>query len=363
MSEVQSDKTGVPITFSSSASDDVWHDDKGADAFEAWHFDVLSDDGRQALIVSFYDNYPFSPRYYNREKKSNGQAEIDRHSKCPAVSLVYSVDGKMVLNAVNEFQPYEFVSKREGVNCAIGASWFKAKSADYGTGYMVDVELITARKRRIRAELEWLSIDADLFSGGQDGAATAVWNIVSPRSDVSGHINVTDHDGETINVFHIRGTGCHDHLRSQRPLDETIAGRCWGRAHFVDSTAVFQCVDLHSGGCVSTLYLVKGGMIEAREAERQAGGYVRSRFGLKVPRELTFTSGDDLSLQIKPERVIESGFCEVKVVSRMALSIGNEKPHETMGIMAILAPGRLRRRLIRRLSGLRIGVNGRPPLF
>lgn len=364
MSEFRSDKRGVPITFSSSARDDVWHDDKGPDAFEAWHFDALSDDGRQALVVSFYDNYPFSPRYYNGEPMSQASGEPVVRPKCPAVSLVYSVDGKVVLNAVNEFHPQEFNSKRGDVNCAIGRSWFKTESAEYGTGYVVDVELITARNRRLRAELEWLSIEADLLTGAETSSASAVWNIVSPRSDVSGRINVTGPDGETLHVFHIRGTGCHDHLRSQRPLDETMAGRCWGRAHFVDSTAVFQCVDINGGQCVSMLYVVKDGKIEASEAQRETGNFVRSRFGLKVPRELTFkAAANDLRLKIEPERVIESGFCEVKLVSRMGLYMGGEKVHETMGIMAILAPGRLRRKLIRRLSGLRIGVNGRPPLF
>ena len=363
MSEVQSDKRGVPIIFSSSVRDDVWHDDKGADSFESWHFDALSEDGRQALIVSFYNNYPYSPRYYNVEKRSNGQEGALGSPKCPAVSLVYSVDGKILLNAVNEFGSDEFASKSGGVNCSIGKSRFGAKSADYGTGYVLDVDLITARKRRIKAELEWLNIEADMFTDGPESAAHAVWNIVSPRSDVSGRISVTGQDGETINIFHIRGTGCHDHLRSQGRLDETIAGRCWGRAHFVDCTVIFQCVDINGGECVSMLYLVKDGVIEAREATRHAGGYVRSRFGLKVPREITFTAGNDLSLQIIPERAIESGFCEVKIASRMALSIANEKVHQTTGIIAILAPGRLKRRFIRRLSGLRIGFNGRPPLF
>src|SRR4030095_3861177 len=119
MSEFRSDTRGVPITFSSSASDDVWHDDKGPDSFEAWHFDALSDDGRQALIVSFYDNYPFSPRYYDSPSTSPGDLETNGRRKCPAVSLVYSVDGKVVLNAVNEFHPEEFSSKRGDVNCAI----------------------------------------------------------------------------------------------------------------------------------------------------------------------------------------------------------------------------------------------------
>jgi hypothetical protein len=363
MSEVQSDKREVPITFSSSAGDDGWHDDEGPDSFESWHFDVLSEDGREALIVSFYDNYPYSPRYYEATKIPDGHIKPYSGEKCPAVTLVYSVDGQMVLNAVNEFRTDEFVSKKVGVNCSIGGSWFKTESAEYGKGYIVDVDLMTARNRRIRGELEWLSIEADMLSSPADSGAPAVWNIVSPRSDVTGRINVIGPDGDTLNVFHIRGTGSHDHLRSKGALDEIVSGRCWGRAHFVDSTAFFQCVDLPGEGCASMLYLVKDGVIRSMKAEREVGGYIRSRFGLKLPKEIRFTTDGGVSLHVQPERGLESGFCEVKAVSKVSLFQREEKLHETMGILAVLAPGRLRRRFLRRLSGLRIGVNGRPPLF
>ena len=363
MSEFRSDKRVVPITFSSSARDDVWHDDKAPEAYEGWHFDALSDDGRQALIVSFYDNYPLSPRYHQNPPVTNGQTPTETCLKCPAVSLIYSVDGKVVLNAINEFNTNEFSSKREGINCAIGPSWFKAESAEYGTGYVVNLDLIMARKNRLRAQLEWLSIEADMLTNGAENPGPAMWNIVSLRSDVSGRITVTGADGETINVFHIRGTGSHDHFRNQGPIDVSLAGRCWGRGHFVDSTAVFQCVEAAGGECSSTLRIVRNGEIEARDVKREINGSFRSRFGLKVPRELIFTADDGLSLKIVPVRPIESGFCDVKIVARMGLYSAGEKLHETMGIMAILAPGRLRGKLIRRLSGLKIGVNGRPPLF
>jgi hypothetical protein len=115
----------------------------------------------------------------------------------------------------------------------------------------------------------------------------------------------------------------------------------------VDSTAVFQCVEAEGGECSSTLHIVRNGEIEAREVKREINGSFRSRFGLKVPRELIFTADDGLSLKIVPVRPIESGFCDVKIVARMGLYSAGEKLHETMGIMAILAPGRLRGKLIR----------------
>jgi len=348
--------SAVPIAFSSSLQDDVWHEERGAGSFEAWHFDALSDDGRQALIISFYDNYPFSPRYYLDDRVL---PSVSR--RCPAVSLVYSVDGNIAVSAVNEFEPNE-ISPSTGIGCAIGKSRFTARSAEYGTGYVLDVDLVTSRKRHLTAELEWLSIEADLLSPAAETSSLAAWNIISPRSDVTGRITITAPGGETKNVFHIRGTGCHDHLRCPEPLDANVALRCWGRVHFVDCTAFVQCVTLNSGERYSTVYLVRDGKIEERQVLMVSMGTHRSRFGLKFPREARFDAADGTSLVVQPLRSIDSGFSEIKMVARMALSDGG-KLHEGEGVIAFLTPARARRRLIRRLSGLKIGANGKPPLF
>src|SRR4051812_9838294 len=226
----------VPIAFSSRLNSNVWHDERAAGSFEAWHFDALSDDGRQALIISFYDNYPFSPRYFLNDGRSPSGPQ-----RCPAVSLVYSIDGNVAVSAVNEFAAGD-LSPSSDVGCSIGASRFTARSAEYGTGYVLDIDLITARRRHLKAEIEWLSIDADLLIPAADAPSLAAWNIISPRSDVTGRITISSPDGETRNVFHVRGTGCHDHFRCPRPLDESVESRCWGRVHFVDRTVFVQCL-------------------------------------------------------------------------------------------------------------------------
>jgi hypothetical protein len=361
MSSEPREHPAFPITFSSSVADDGWHAQKGPYAFESWHFDALSDDGRQALVISFYDNYPFSPRYFSPEHESIDGLNAEPH---PAISLVYSVDGKPVINAVNEFDASDFSTLSKGANCMIGKSWFRIETAAYGTGYVISVELVSARNRKIKADLEWLSIEADMFrrDPGPQPKETA-WNIATLRSDVSGRVTVSDSGGNALRVLHFRGTGCHDHLRSLRPLDETIASRWWGRGHFVDSTAIFQCLKLQKGSNLARLIIVRDGRIHESEAQSSWNGSVLSRFGLRIPRQMDLYTDEGYRLEIKPFGVIESGFCEIRLVGRMLLRFPDESPHETTGIFALLSPGRLRRRLVRRLSGLRIGTNRRPPLF
>ena len=57
------------FSYSSSIAADVWHPKRDARGYEWWYFDALSDDGREAIVVIFLDNFIFSPRY-NKSVKS-----------------------------------------------------------------------------------------------------------------------------------------------------------------------------------------------------------------------------------------------------------------------------------------------------
>src|SRR2546426_4382430 len=113
MSENQDTRSTSSMAFYSSVKDDVWHDQMGPDAFECWHFDALSDDGREALVITFHDNYAFSPRYFLQQGNENGVA-VAFDTKIPAVTFTYSVDGKTVLRAVNEFRMDEIAAADDG---------------------------------------------------------------------------------------------------------------------------------------------------------------------------------------------------------------------------------------------------------
>src|SRR5438067_588125 len=101
MSEPQENTTGG-LTFCSSLKGSRWHDQHGRGAFERWHFDALSDDGREALMIAFHDNFALSPRYFRQEKANGGSSDA---AKFPAVSFTYAVDGKTILRTINEFGP------------------------------------------------------------------------------------------------------------------------------------------------------------------------------------------------------------------------------------------------------------------
>ena len=72
----------------SSLKDDVWHPKASPEAYEWWYFDAVSDEGRDAVVISFTDNSVFSRRY-NRSLLSAGEES----TPSPGVTFDYYLNG------------------------------------------------------------------------------------------------------------------------------------------------------------------------------------------------------------------------------------------------------------------------------
>ncbi|MFN0278226.1 MAG: hypothetical protein ACKVRN_06440 [Pyrinomonadaceae bacterium] len=363
MPEFLHNTTASDLVISSSLKDAQWKNRQEPDAFERWHFDALSDDGREVLCITFYDNYAFSPRSFKRQKMVNGKSDAAQ-KRFPAVSLLYLIDGKIILRSVNEFRHDEFsISDSADFCCTIGESSFRVESASYGSGFIIKIDLATSAKRRIRAQLEWLSIEADLSKSDDESSTLAsVWNLVAPRSDVSGRMTLIGRRGKLRRTVNFRGTGYHDHFRSSRSMADAVGSRFWGRAHFVDSTAVFHHHETKDSRC-SKLFLIRDAKIKEHNVPGLQSFFTRNRFGLKLPERLYFLADDNIRLRVKPLRVIQAGFFETKIASEVTLMLGDGKPRKTVGITELVRPTRMRLGILRWLTNMRIGKNGKGPLF
>lgn len=350
------------IAFSSNVKDCRWHGLECNHSFERWYFDALSDDGREALVIIFYDNYPGSPRFFKQKECLNGDSP--RTAKFPAVSLVYAVDGKPVLRAVNEFTSERFSAYSDRIRCTIENSTFELETAEYGSGFVLHIDLLTARKRRIKAELEWLSVESDLSALEiENQSEISCLNMAAPRSDVSGRISLTDRHGSIRRLVHFRGTGYHDHFRSRRPVTEAVESTFRGRAHFVDSTAIFLCRESGADDVCAKLFLIRNGVMHFHDVFQKDERLIRTGHGFKVPERVSFISADDIRLHIKPIRIFHPGFFESRMLSEMTLSLQDGKPRTTVGITELSTPSLMRSRIFRWLSDLRIGRNGKGPLY
>ncbi len=353
-------KDPYQILVCSSLEHDRWHDLAGPNAFESWHFDAVSDDGREAVVISFYDNYVLSPRFYTNSSTPSNVTVSGKH-RFPAVSIVYSVDGETVFNSVHEYVEGDFWSAAtEG--CKIANSSFRRNCADYGNGILVTVDVRTVGGRRLQAEMEWLMIESDLMT--EMGDSPAVWNLVAPRADVSGKILLIGNRGKIRKTVNFRGTGYHDQITSENVHYGELSSRMWGRAHFIDSTVVFE---RHGGvqdrSALGKVLIVRNGSISECEASCETGDYRRDRYGIYIPHKISYHLDDHMEIRITPTDVIRSGIAEVKMLADITTDSCNESPRVSRGIVEFVDPRRMKSRLSRWVSNLRIGQDGKPPLF
>lgn len=351
------------FSFSSSVDADVWHPKGDPKAYEWWYFDALSDDGSDAVVIVFLDNFIYSPRY-NASAPERGDPESSP-KRFPAVSFTYFSGGRAVYRAVHEFPEDSFSADTDKPGCRIGDCSFKFDSAEYGSGYLVTVKVKLGGGRRLDAVFEWLSIESDFdpqpFCYDE---SSHCWNLVAPRSDVTGKITVFNRRGETIDCRNFRGTGYHDHNLDNRWLPKTVREWHWGRAHFADSTAVFcRYCEIGDHSPSTRLLIVKDGELTERTVDYDEQNYARDKFGIRYPKRLRLISDDNVRLGVKPLTIIDSSFYYLRFLSEFSLTLQDGVLRKTTGITEFLSPKTLKYRWLNWLSDIRTGKNGKPPLL
>jgi carotenoid 1,2-hydratase len=353
-------KTG----FCSSLADDVWHDLQGKKAFEWWYFDALSDDGSEVISITFTDNFVFSPSY---AAPFGNPTSIAPHlgpasAQTPAVSMLYWSGGRAVVRQSAEYSVSQFSASREQPECRIGENHFHFDEAKYGCGYLVHIDISLAMGGRAVATLEWLSLDSDLVEYGAAGDGELTWNMVAPRCDVSGRIEVFDASGRCERTAHFRGTGYHDHVRGTEPLYDALSTRQWGRAHFVDVSAVYSERKDADGRLVnSRLIISQDRRISVYDANIEQRQMHRDRFGIKYAKSFDVSTDASASLHVELSDNIETTFYNVRSISQMTLDTGDGVERKAAGLAETISPANMKRRLLRWFTVLQLARKaGRP---
>ena len=354
------------FSFTSSIAADVWHPKTNTKAFEWWYFDALSEDGRDAVVIIFLDNFIFSPRY-NSTNRSRGKfaGRWKKEASCPAcvpaIAFTYYRDGKPKYRAINEFSPGDFSAGMDKPSCRLGDNFFRLESAPYGSGYILSINALLRKNRRLEAHFEWLSIESDFLPDKPVNTANAhIWNLAVSRADVTGKISVSDAAKKDIDVVHFRGTGYHDHNFDNRWLPETVSDWQWGRAHFADSTAVFyRYKEIGEKTPTTKLFTINDGELRDRDSTYKEQKPARDKFGLKYPRRLLFETEDDARLRVEQAQVIDSSFFYLRFLSEMTLTLHDGKPRRAVGITEYLKPKTLMYWWLDWLTNMRIGRNGK----
>ncbi len=349
------------FTFSSSVSGDVWRPKEKQEAYEWWYFDALSDDGNEAVAITFLDNFIFSPMYnsVSRQCIERGIRETNGHTEIasfPAIAFVYYRDGKAVYRTINEYPANEFETNPNTPECRIGNNSFRVDSAPYGTGYLRPIDTKLDRNTRITANFEWLSIESDFTPGENDPARnTHHWNLVAPRSDVTGKITLVSKNGKSSNEINFRGTGYHDHNSDDRWLPNTIKSWQRGRIHFPDCTAVFfRYEEIDSDESITNLFIASDGKLSSNNASSSAQTFSRNLFGVKYPERLQISTDDNIRLRIKQNKLVDSSLFYLRFLSEMTLSLNDGKPRKGIGISEHLSPKALKYKWLDWLMKIRI---------
>lgn len=347
------------FSFTSSIAADVWQPKANPQAFEWWYFDALSEDGRDAVVIIFLDNFIFSPRY--NKSVQNPKSKIQNpKSSVPAIAFTYYRDGKPKYRAINEFSPEEFSADENKPSCTLGNNFFRLDSAPYGSGYMLSVNAVLRKNCRLEAHFEWLSVESDLLSNKPVNNAAHSWNLAVSRADVTGRISVSDAAAKNIDVIHFRGTGYHDHNLDNRWLPDTVSDWQWGRAHFSDATAVFyRYKEIGEESATTKLFIVKNDTLADHDASYEEQNFSRDTFGIKYPKRLRFVTEENRRLRVKQTQIIDSSFFYLRFLSEMTLTLRDGKPRQAIGITEYLKPKTLKYRWLDWLTNMRIGRNGK----
>ena len=373
---------GENFLFCSSFAADAWHQSNKRAAYEWWYFDAASDDGRDAIVIIFLDNFVFSPRYNalcdaetrrsvgadSKNSRATVQAlsassDFPLSPKSPALAFTYYRNGKPIYRAINEFEPSDFSAQTDTPHCKIGTSEFRFEPTPYGARYLLKINANLRGGRKLAAAFEWLAVESDFVPLADDAQLKDkhFWNLVSPRSDVTGKIEIFDRLLNPTEQIQFRGTGYHDHNLDSRWLPATVAEWQWGRAHFADATAVFYhyCEIGNRENAVTRLFLVNEDKFSANEAGFAPSKLHRNLFGIKYPQKLDFLTPKDYLLTVNQTKVIDASFFYLRFLSEMRLDLGDGKLRETIGITEHLAPRSLRWRSLDWLVNMRIGRRGR----
>jgi hypothetical protein len=302
--------------------------DIGSERYESWRFEAVSDDGDKVISIVFLEDL------FN----ASSQSELTPFARRPAVVFTFFRGGSAVYRTLAEFEADEFTAEKEKPGCSIGESLFTFRDAEYGSGVYIELRLPLPGGEFVEADLEWLFIEADLLQAREDTASHYnLWNIVSPRSDVSGKFTVTGEDGEIVETTSFRGTGVYEHVRGYKDLFGGI--ECWitGTAHFNDSTVIFSHLKHSETPDADRLIVIRDGNIEELAAEYEETAHRRTKFGMRYPRVAAFRT-DGVSLTVKPSQIIVSNIFVVRLLSEVTLLTENGVGQTVFAVTEVLSP-------------------------
>ena len=342
-----------PFSAISSVRRDVHHPSKPKSGYEWWYFDAISDDGRDAVVIIFLENFIFSPRYNSATQSEKSDRRF------PALAYFHYRDGKAVQRVINEFRDDEFESSVDSPQCIIGDNRFEIIEDKGGLRYVIDLNLIEKGHRPFKAHFEFEVMEKDIFPANDIRDASAhEWNLVAPRCRVYGYETMSERNGLSFRRD-FRGIGYHDHNLDDRWLPDTVKTWDWGRVHLDEATIVFYDFTTIEGNRVTKLVTSRNGVGEICDARVDDKGVRFDVFGLSYPSETSYSCDGGLTLTVRNSRPVDSSFFYLRFVNDVTVTTPSGKTVGGRALTERLVPHALRFRWLDWLVDMRIGRDGR----
>jgi len=270
-------------------------------SYEWWYYDAQSKDG-YSLVIIFYEGNPFSRRYIRVLDRNEGNLAAD----FPAISISIYKYGEPIFYSFEEVLPKEARFSPDHAKGNVGENSFEGNLSDGKLIYKVKLNQSVANGERIIGELSFTGFQPENVVetvDNQSGEIDHQWNLVMPKCEVKGVVNI---DGKESLIINFEGTGYHDHNTGFEPMKESFDEWYWGRYHFKDYTLVYYLMNI--GGRWE-----KHGWLISDESESitvmsdiSEKDYSYSKFALYNAKKIEI-SGEGMDGIIQKESVTDSG--------------------------------------------------------
>lgn len=212
--------------------------------YEWWYFDAIDESSGYALVVIFYRGNPFSNRYIRKLEDENNQ-EAGNPKNFPAISISLYKQGEPIYYSFTEYPAQEAEFSLDKPNLKVGNNTLDTDFTDTGIIYTLKLNEDLPSGDRIRAELNYRGygkISEDFQENDNHGTEGHNWNLVLPKANVEGSINVY-REKDLEHTLPFSGRGYHDHNTGKEPMRDEFLDWYWGRYHFSSSTLVYYVMN------------------------------------------------------------------------------------------------------------------------
>ena len=320
-------------------------------SYEWWYFDAIDENG-YSVVVIFYEGNPFSKRYI--QALSNGRNHLAE--SFPAVSISVYKDGKPLFYSFVESESNFADFSTDKVFGRVGENSFTGTKDGDSISYNLQLNQSLPNGESISGEFIFSSasgsgIDSSNFNQGS--ANTHIWNLILPKCEVSGSLNIDSGKPENISF---NGTGYHDHNFGSEPMKESFDEWYWGRYHFNTSTLIYYVMNVDGEWDRKGWLIGDDGPVMKRDAIHLQDQSLIF-FGWKSARNLEFT-GSDFEAVLQKDQLIDSGPFYQRFQGQVLAKV-NGSLMKAEGISEYIKPDRIYSKLFWPLVDMRIKYPGK----